>query len=153
MKRSTKLQPVAKIRKQQEKNAARQHGDSLRQAELQQKQLDELVSYRDQYLQSFQSAAETGLSAVQMRDYRLFISRLDAAIEQQRQLVAHGQEKCEISHDKWIDKRSRSKIIDKVIEGRQQQERQVMEKREQRELDDLSQNSAGKTDNKTGSKN
>ena len=137
MKKSTKLQPVAKISKQHEKHAARLHGDSLRQAELQQKQLDELVLYRDQYLKAYQSAAESGLNAVQMRDYRLFINRLDAAIEQQRRIVAQGLKHCEISHDNWIDKRSKSKMIDKVIEGRERQEREMAEKREQRALDDL----------------
>ncbi len=135
MNSSTKLQPVAKIRKQQERNAARIHGDTMRQAEQQQKQLNELITYRNQYLKAFQSAAESGLSAVQMQDYRLFINRLDVAIEQQRQSVSNGQKKCEISQEKWIDKRSKSKMIDKVIENRKQTENKVVEKREQRELD------------------
>ena len=133
MKSSIKLQPVAKIRKQQEKNAARLHGDTLHQAEQQQQQLSELISYRDQYLKAFQLAAESGLSAVQMQDYRLFINRLDVAIKQQQQSVANGQEKCEISHKKWLDKRSRTKVIDKVVEKRQRLEHDIKEKREQRE--------------------
>ncbi len=135
MNRSTKLQPVAKIRKQQEQNAARLHGNTMRQAEQQQKQLNELVAYRNQYLKAFQSAAESGLSAVQMQDYRLFINRLDIAIEQQQQSVFNGQKKCEISQEKWTDKRSRSKMIDKVIENRKQAENKIMQEREQRELD------------------
>ena len=137
MNRSTKLQPVVKISKQQEKNAARLHADTLRQAEQQRKQLDELIMYRNQYLKAFQSAAESGISAVQMQDYRLFINRLDVAIEQQQQSVAHSQNKCDISQQELIDKRSRSKIIDKIVENRQQQENHILEKREQRELEDL----------------
>lgn len=137
MNRSTKLQPVVKISKQQEKNAARLHADMLRQAEQQRKQLDELIMYRNQYLKAFQSAAESGISAVQMQDYRLFINRLDVAIEQQQQSVAHSQNKCDISQQELIDKRSRSKIIDKIVENRQQQENHILEKREQRELEDL----------------
>ena len=135
MNSSTKLQPVAKIRKQQERNAARLHGDTMRQAEQQQKQLNELITYRNQYLKAFHSAAESGLSAVQMQDYRLFINRLDVAIEQQKQSVSNGQKECEISQEKWIDKRSRSKMIDKVIENRKQIENKIMEKCEQRESD------------------
>ncbi|MCG6939182.1 MAG: flagellar export protein FliJ [Gammaproteobacteria bacterium] len=137
MNRSTKLQPVVKISKQQEKNAARLHADMLRQAEQQRKQLDELIMYRNQYLKAFQSAAESGISAVQMQDYRLFINRLDVAIEQQQQSVAHSQNKCDISQQELIDKRSRSKMIDKIVENRQQQENHILEKREQRELEDL----------------
>lgn len=137
MNRSTKLQPVVKISKQQEKNAARLHADMLRQAEQQRKQLDELIMYRNQYLKAFQSAAESGISAVQMQDYRLFINRLDVAIEQQQQSVAHSQNKCDISQQELIDKRSRSKMLDKIVENRQQQENNILEKREQRELEDL----------------
>lgn len=136
MNRSTKLQPVARIRKQQERNAARLHGDTIQQAEQQQKQLNELISYRDQYLKSFQSACESGLSAVQMQEYRFFINRLDAAIGQQQQSVANGQIKREISREKWVDKRGRSKMINKVIENRKQEENKIKEKREQRELED-----------------
>lgn len=144
MKKSSKLQPVAKISKQQEKNAARIHGDTLRQAEQQKKQLDELIDYRNQYLKAFQSVAESGLSAIQMRDYRLFISRLDMAIEQQRQYVAHGQKQCKDSHEKWIDKRSRRKMIDKVVESRQRIEKASSDRREQKELEDITQNRGNK---------
>lgn len=133
---SSKLQPVAKISKQQERNAARSHGDILRQSERQQQQLDELINYRDQYLKSFQAAAESGLSAVQMQDYRLFIKRLDSAIEQQKQSVVNSQSKCEVSQEEWTHKRSRSKMIDKIIEERKRNENKIKEKREQRELDD-----------------
>lgn len=145
MSKSKKLQPVAKIRKQQEKNAARIHGDTLRQTEMQQKQLNELIAYRDQYLKAFQSAAESGLSAAQMRDYRLFIDRIDLAIEQQRITVANCLKKCEISHEKWKNKRSSRKIIDKVVENREQLEKQTKDRREQRALEDLPQNKVIKT--------
>ena len=140
MNSSTKLKPVAKIRKQQEKNAARLHGDMLRQAGKLQKQLDELIDYRDQYLKSFHLAAQSGLSAVQMQDYRLFINRLDVAIKQQQQSVASGRKNCEKSHENLIDKRSKSKIIEKVVESRQQLENEMIKKHEQRELEDLPNN-------------
>ena len=136
MSRSKKLQPIANIRKQQERDAARLHGDTLRQVGRQREQLNELVAYRDQYLKSFQLAAEAGLFAVQMQEYRLFINRLDIAIEQQQQSVTNDQKKCETSQEKWIDKRSRRKMIDKVVENRKLTEDKIKVKREQRELED-----------------
>jgi len=134
---STRLQPIAKIRKQQERSAGRLHGESLRQAEQQKKQLDELISYRNHYAKSFQSAIELGLSVIQMQEYKLFINRLDEAITQQKQNVNYGQNRCEASQKEWLDKRSKSKMIDKVIESRQQTEQQEREKRDQRELDNI----------------
>jgi len=133
MNRSTKLQPIAKINKQQERNAGRVHGETIRQSELQQKQLDELMEYRNHYSKAFQSASEAGLSVIQMQEYKLFINRLDDAIAQQKQQVHNGQSKCKTSEKEWMNKRSQCQQIDKVIENRQQVELQEMKKREQRE--------------------
>lgn len=135
MNKSTKLEPIAKIRKQQELNAGRLHGESIRQAEKQQKQLEELITYREQYSQSFLSASQSGLSAIQMQEYRIFINRLDEAIKQQQQYVNNDQHKCEISQKEWMNKRSECKMIDKIVENRQQVEHQEKEKSEQRALD------------------
>jgi flagellar FliJ protein len=136
MTRSEKLQPIAKIRKQQERNAGRLHGETIRQAEQQQKQLNELIGYREQYSKAFQAASESGLTVIQLQEYKLFIHRLDDAIMQQKQLVNNGQNECEVSQKEWMNKRNRSKMIDKVVENRQQVEHLEMKKREQKELED-----------------
>jgi flagellar FliJ protein len=136
MTRTTRLQPIAKINKQEERNAARIHGETMQQAEQQQKQLSELIAYRNQYLKGFQSAVKSGLAAVQMQDYRLFIQRLDEAIAQQQQCVTNGQQKCASSREQWADKRNRSKMINKVVEKSERSEQQASERREQRELED-----------------
>ncbi len=135
MNRSTKLQPIAKINKQQERNAGRLHGETMRRAEQQQKQLDELINYRNHYSKAFQAASEAGLSVVQMQEYKLFINRLDDAISQQRQQVNNGQNRCETSQKEWMQKRNECKKIDKVIENRQHIEQQDIKKREQTELE------------------
>ncbi len=137
MNRSAKLEPIAKINKQQERNAGRLHGETIRQAEQQQQQLEELVNYRNHYSKAFQSASEAGLSVIQMQEYKLFINRLDDAILQQKQQVNIGQSRCETSQKEWMQKRSKSKMIDKVIENRQQVEQQAMDKREQTELENM----------------
>ncbi|VAW54136.1 hypothetical protein MNBD_GAMMA06-116 [hydrothermal vent metagenome] len=137
MNRLKKLQPIAKINKQQERNAGRVHGEAIRQAESQQKQLDELINYRKHYLKTFQLASEAGLTVIQMQEYKLFINRLDDAITQQEQHVSNNQSKCENSQKEWMNKRNQYQIMNKVIENRQQIENQKIEKREQRELENL----------------
>ncbi len=136
MRSSKRLQPVANLAKQTERNAARQHGDVLREFQQQQQQLEELIKYRNQYVEQFQQAGKAGLSIVQLRDYQLFLSRLDQAIAQQRQQVQQHQAVSQQSRANWMDKRGKSKMIDKVVEGREQAEQQSLEKREQRELED-----------------
>jgi flagellar FliJ protein len=136
MKQSTKLQPIANIRKQQEQNAGRLHGEAIREAEQQQSQLDELMKYRVEYINGFESVGKSGLSAIQAQEYRLFINRLDEAIAQQKLFVENGKSRCEASQQEWLDKRSKSKIINKVVEKRQHAERLQKVMSEQKELED-----------------
>ena len=136
MKTSQKLRPVVRVAHHQERNAARQLGDRMRHVELQQKQLDELLVYRADYAKSFAEATAKGLSVVQLRDYQLFLSRLDTAIDQQKQQLADSQKNCDTSKVSWQDASGRHKMIDKVVERRQQSEQQQQQGKEQREADD-----------------
>ena len=144
MKRSRRLDPVARFAHQQERNAARSLGDSMRQVEQQQKRLEDLVAYRDQYVAGFQQAGQHGLTAVQLRDYQVFLSRLDNAIAQQQQLLEESRRNCEQSQVEWQDKHGHSKMIDKVIEDRKQAEDRLEDKQEQREQDDRPKGSNGR---------
>lgn len=136
MKHSTKLEPVENIRKQQEDKAGRLHGEAIMESRQQQKQLDELLQYREEYIKGFEARGKSGLSAMQAQEYRLFISRLDDAINQQRQFVESGKNKCELSQQEWMDKRSKRKVISKVVEKRKSQEQLNQIQSEQKELED-----------------
>ena len=136
MKSSRRLGPVAKLAKQRERNAASHLGDSLRQADLQQKQLDDLINYRDEYVAGFKAAGKAGLSSVQLRDYQVFLSRLDSAILQQQQKLVVSRQDCQQSQAQWQDEHGHSKMIDKAVEKRRQAENRRQDELEQREQDD-----------------
>lgn len=136
MRNSRRLQPVANLARQNERGAARKHGDVLREFQKQQQQLDELIRYRNQYVENFQQAGKAGLSIVQLRDYQLFLGRLDQAIAQQRQQVQHGQQASLQSQANWLNKRGHSKMLDKVVANRAEEEQRAIDRREQRELED-----------------
>lgn len=136
MKRSRRLGPVARVARQNERNAARQLGDSLHNAEQQQKQLNDLIDYRDQYVADFKAAGKEGLTAIKLRDYQLFLSRLDAAIMQQQQKLAASHQDCEQSQAEWQHRHGHSKMIDKVVENRKTAEKRKLGEQEQREQDD-----------------
>ena len=136
MKDSQRLRPVARVAQQRERDAARRLGNDLRHAEQQQKQLDDLIEYRDQYVADFKAAGKQGLSVVQLRDYQLFLRRLDSAIMQQRQALVNSRQHCAQSQAEWQHQQGHSKMIDKVGERREQAENRRQDAREQRELDD-----------------
>ncbi|MBL4711615.1 MAG: flagellar export protein FliJ, partial [Gammaproteobacteria bacterium] len=129
-KSSKKLKPVANLAKQNERSAARLHGSVLNELKKQEERLEELIVYRDQYLASFNTAMSLGISSIQMQDYRLFIHRLNDAIQQQQQNVLNGQQNRDASKGSWMDKRNKSKMINKVVENRQQVEAIKIEKAE-----------------------
>ena len=139
MKGSRKLKPVAQFAKQRERNAARHLGATMTQAQQHQKQLDDLIAYRQQYAQGFQSVGAAGVSVVRVRDYQLFLSRLDNAIEQQQQHLQNSQKDCEDSKASWQGAYGHSKMIDQVVASRNDFEKQKLNSSEQREMDDHSQ--------------
>lgn len=148
MKSSRRLGSVAKLAKQRERNAARHLGDTIRQLDLQQKQLDDLINYRDEYVSGFKAAGRAGCSAVQLRDYQLFLSRLDSAILQQQQRLVVSRQNCEQSQVEWQHKHCHSNMIDKVVENRRQAENHRQDELEQREQDDRPRGSVNNDDPK-----
>lgn len=136
MKSSKKLHPVVKVAEQRERTAARQLGDSMRQLDHQQKQLDDLIAYRAKYEEYYLAATKTGLSVAQVRDYQIFLSRLDNAIFQQRQVVIGHSQNRDNNQTNWQGAYGHSKMINKVVEQRKTTEKQQLESREQRESDD-----------------
>lgn len=136
MKSSKKLRPVMRVAEQREQSAASRLGGSMRQLELQQKQLDELIAYRARSEQYYLAATQTGLSVAQVWDYQIFLARLDNAITQQRQIVMGSSQDKEASQANWQGARGHSKMINKVVETRQQAERRQIDSKEQRESDD-----------------
>lgn len=120
----------------------------MRQVEQQQKQLDDLISYRDEYVAGFEQAGKAGLSCVQLRDYQVFLSRLDSAILQLQQQLVASHQNCEQSQEEWQDKHGHSKMIDKVVENRRQAENRRQDELEQREQDDRTRDSGNIDDPK-----
>jgi flagellar FliJ protein len=136
MKDSQRMQPVSRVAQSRERDAARRMGKDMHQVEQQQQQLDQLIAYREQYIASYQTAGKAGFTVTQMREYQIFISRLNDAIAQQRQQLIACRQTSEKSSSSWRDSRSHSKKIDKVVEQRICNEQREQRGREQREQDD-----------------
>ena len=136
MKHSESFKPVAMVAKERERHAASNLGKNLSETRAQQQQLDELVRYRAQYARSYQSAAKAGMSSVRLREYQVFLARLDAAIAQQRQLVSISNQHCEKSQTHWQSTHNHSEMIEKLLENKRKLERKHRDEQEQKENDD-----------------
>lgn len=143
MRRSNRLQPVIKIADTREQKAARDLGESQRLLNDQQQQLDYLRNYRAEYGQQMQNRGRGGIAAQQIQQMQIFLAQIDKAIAQQQQRVEICARNCLQKRDHWLKARGRTQALLKVKEHYLDQERYAADKREQKEIDDLSQRKGG----------
>lgn len=134
--RSRRLEPVARIAENRERDAARRFGESWRVVVEQQSRLDELVRYRDEYCNDISGVTGTAMGAARLQEYRSFIGRLNAAIEQQANLIRTLQAQSDARRDHWMARRGHMRAVDKVLDRCRSDERRQAEKREQQVTDE-----------------
>ena len=89
-----------------------------------------------QYTRAFEISGGNGLDATRLQDYRAFLARLGQAIAQQEALIAECCSQHEQTRQQWIDTRSHSQAIDKVVDRFRQDEQRQADRREQQEQDE-----------------
>jgi len=134
--RSKRMQSVADLAKNREDNAARVLGERRKFLEQQKQRLAELMMYREEYAIKFQSTGNQGLTISQLNEYRHFLIKLNMAIVQQRTHIDMATDDCQLFQQKWLDSRSHTQALDKVVERYRNQEIKVLERKEQKELDE-----------------
>lgn len=139
MTRSKRMQPIARLAADRERQAARDLGASRREFEAQRVRLGELQGYRDDYAARFRSASAQGIDAAQLRDFHAFIARLNEAIAQQERLVTAARREWEACAARWQGLRTRTQALDRVVERLQQGEAREVRRREQGDSDERAQ--------------
>lgn len=133
------MQPVQRVAHGREQEAMHKLGQSQQYLDAQVSRLEELRNYRDQYARDFAASGETGLNAKRALEFRAFLARLGEAIRQQEALIERYRAQHEVNRRDWIESRSHSQAIDKVVDRFRDQERREQERREQLEHDERSQ--------------
>ena len=81
--------------------AAKRLGKAILAHEETEKQLSILLQYRDDYALRFQDGASKGISTTQYINFQSFISKLDGAVEGQKQIVGDAEYKIKLARDHW----------------------------------------------------
>jgi flagellar FliJ protein len=136
MVQSKRLKPVHRVAESREQTAAKELGDSTRYVHEQEARLEELRRYHAEYLERFHSAAKMGMSALQLQEYRAFLSKLERAIREQEAIIQDGRNVHKFKKDNWQQKHVRTQALGKVIDRYKQAETKAEDKREQKESDD-----------------
>ncbi|MFO1401156.1 MAG: flagellar export protein FliJ [Steroidobacteraceae bacterium] len=138
-KRSKRLEPVDRLVRSTERDCARRLAGAQQHLADAEQRLAELERYREEYHQAFHERARSGLQARGLREFQVFIARLDEAIAQQRALLQQSRLEHARQHSQWQSAAVRSSAVGKVMEKARHEERQVEERRAQRELDERAQ--------------
>ncbi len=139
MAQSKRMQPIARLAAERERDAARELVVSRRELEVHRGRLRELCGYRDEYGRRLNEAGVQGIDAAQLRDYRSFLTRLNEAIVEQERLGVVAQRDWEVCTARWQGTRTRTKALDKVVERLRHDEDRRECRREQGESDERAQ--------------
>ena len=102
------------------------------------RQLEQLQSYRDEYLRnSSQSAAAT--DAVKLQNYRSFLDRLGEALRQHLKSLETARSEYERRRALWSAKRIEAESLSRAVDRFRKEEQHVADRREQHEGDEAAQ--------------
>ena len=136
---SDRFKPIQKLNSQRERNAASQLGKSLTTRDDARRKLDDLKEYLAEYRERYAAAVSAGLPGAQVREYQMFITKLENAIVQQQQIVSDSERRCDSSKQDWRGRYSKQKAMDNAVDRMRLNERKNRDKQEQSEADERSQ--------------
>lgn len=100
--------------------------------------LEELASYREAYVRDFDQRAAAGMSGADVREYRVFLARLDEALQHQTQVLAQARLQRGAELESWRNAAQRATAVEKITAHWQAEARRALERLEQQETDDHS---------------
>ncbi len=135
MKRSKRFEPIRDIASTSATDLSRAMGEAGRRVADLERQLEQLKTYRDEYVKN--SIQDDGtMDAVKLQNYRAFLGRLGDAIRQQLTLLDHARAEFENRRLEWSAKRIEAESLGRAIDRFRSEELRDAERREQRDGDD-----------------
>jgi flagellar FliJ protein len=135
MKRSKRFEPIRDIASTSATDLSRAMGEAGRRVADLERQLEQLKTYRDEYVKN--SVQDDGtMDAVKLQNYRSFLGRLGDAIRQQLTLLDHARAEFENRRLEWSAKRIEAESLGRVIDRFRSEELREADRTEQRDGDD-----------------
>ncbi|GGD41980.1 flagellar export protein FliJ [Pseudoxanthomonas indica] len=133
MMQSRRFDPLLRRAQEKEDAVARDLAERQRTLDTQESRLEELRKYAEEYAQSQMAAT----SPAQLANRRAFLDRLDSAVKQQAQTVDRSRASVGIERDRLLLAGRDKKVLEQLAASYRVQEAQVVERRIQREMDDV----------------
>jgi len=136
MKRSKRLEPVGELLDEAEHARAAGVVAAQRRLAEAERRRDELQNYLGEYQSMFQQRAAVGMAVMGMRDYQVFIARLQDAVRQQEGVITQLKLECERERSRWLEAAVRKIAVSKVIAKARSEDQRLEDRRSQKELDE-----------------
>jgi len=128
-----KVALVAKTIEQKSAKALKQGQQSYQQKQT---QLEQLKTYKQEYEDKLGVLGQQGIAARQLQDYRLFLSNLNHAIDQQSDDVQASHQNIDDLRTQWLSESRRKTALNHLVDQQHQKDIQAREKIEQKESDE-----------------
>lgn len=138
MVKSKRMGSIKKLAENEETRAGKLLGASQHRLQREQAKLLELKNYREEYRARLSTPDTASVDVRQLSEYRLFLMRLNEAIQQQEAKVNEATQHCEQSREGWHRSRQNTQILGNVVDRYRAEEQQQQQRQEQREQDDRS---------------
>jgi len=136
IRRDKRLVPLNELAGNAERSQAMNMAEAERRLAEAEKRLEDLVRYRLEYEQSFVVRASGGVEVQRLREHQVFIARLGEAARAQQQVILQLRNECDCARLHWREAATHKKVVGKVIERAQDEERRELDRRTQNEVDE-----------------
>ncbi len=106
--------------------------------------LKQLLAYRESYRERLRDSGSGGTSAMALRDFQLFLVKLDTAIKLQQDEVARCQARWNDGQQEWLRQRGKLKAFDVLSQRHRRAEEKRENQIEQKEQDEFSSKLSGR---------
>jgi flagellar export protein FliJ len=134
--RKDRLQNILHLAEVRESTAVKEFASARQICELNQSKLSELCAFRDDYQSK---GSVTRQSAGQFESTRRFLCQLSEVIDQQEEQVAQMLNQMSTRKETWLGSRVKRRSVELFVEKRMRQQVSEEQRREQKELDEISQ--------------
>jgi flagellar protein FliJ len=136
IKKSQRIKTIVEIKATQEKSSLEALGASQRKLLATQAQVDSLRKYRHEYQDKFNQLGCTGISVVQLLEFRSFMDKLDKAIAGQEHALSECETDLMTKRKIWEGLHHRTQNLQKVCNSALAAEIKQESKLEQLEQDE-----------------
>ncbi len=135
MMKSKRFEPIREIASISANELSRAMADAGRRVADLERQMDQLKSYRDDYVRN-STEGQGAMDAVKLQNYRSFLDRLGDALRQHSKNLDAARAEYEKRRRLWSEKRIEAESLGRVVDRFRKEEQHAEERREQREGDD-----------------